>query len=126
MANTTNHPVNAGSFQKGDKRINQHGQRNKAAVAFGKSLREYIVKEGKAPLTLENGKKISKIEAVVRTIYKEAILGNMAAVTFLADRVEGKVKDELDLNANGGIQIRVIREGSNLSSAEPAPHTGTH
>jgi hypothetical protein len=92
-------------FTKGIDERRTPGGRTKAQAAFSRSLREYIVKEGKVALTLDNGKKVSKIEAVVRAIYKEAITGNMQAVNFIAERVEGKVKDELDVTHKGGVQL---------------------
>ena len=95
-------PTGKGGFQERPETRNQNGQRNKAAVSFARSLRDYIVKEGKVALKYvdDAGKahKLTKIEAVVRTVYKEAIGGNLAAVNFIADRVEGKVTDELKIS----------------------------
>lgn len=108
MANTTNHKPNSGSFQKGDDpKRNRNGQRNKAAVAFARSLREYIVKHGEAKLTLPDGKKIKRIEAVVTALYKEAILGNMTAIQFIADRVEGKITDNVSVQHGGAVNVLV-------------------
>lgn len=100
-----------GGFGDNPQNINQRGQRNKAAVSFARSLREYIVKEGKVALKYvdDSGKQhtLTKIEAVVRTVYKEAINGNLVAVNFIAERVEGKVKDQLELTGEVGIKAYV-------------------
>ena len=91
-----------GGFADNPQNRNKHGQRNKAAVSFSRSLREYIVNHGETKLTLPNGKKIKRIEAVVTAIYNEAMKGNMQAATFIAERVEGKVKDQLEVTGAEG------------------------
>ena len=98
MANRTG----KGGFADNPQNKNTHGQRNKAAVSFSRSLREYIVSHGETKLTLPDGSKIKRIEAVVMAIYNEAIKGNMQAATFIAERVEGKVKDQLEVTGAEG------------------------
>ena len=95
-------PTGKGGFQERPHTRNKHGQRNKAAVSFSRSLREYIVNHGETKLTLPNGKKIKRIEAVVTAIYNEAMKGNMQAATFIAERVEGKIKDQLEVTGAEG------------------------
>ena len=96
-----------GGFGDNPQNINQHGQRNKAAVSFARSLREYIIKEGKVSLKYVDDKtgkihKATKIETVVRAVYREAMQGNMQAVNFIAERVEGKIKDQLEVTGAEG------------------------
>ena len=65
MANHTG----KGTFQKGDdKRRNKRGQRNAAAVAFTRTLRELIVKEGERSLSVQ-GEKHKKVEWMVRQLW---------------------------------------------------------
>ena len=90
-----NKPANA--FTSGDARANTNGQRSRAAVNFSRNLRELIVTVGEEVTTLENGTRISKIEGVVRAAYKQAIAGDGAARTFIAERVEGKVALKIDV-----------------------------
>lgn len=79
---------------------NRSGQRNRAAVQFSKSLRELIVKEGESSISDKDGKRHRKIELVVRQLYNKAIAGEGWAVTFIAERVEGKVKDQMELSGS--------------------------
>lgn len=82
---------------------NNNGQRNKASVSFSKQLRQLIVEIGEEETTLPNGKKMSKIEGVVRAAYNEAIKGDAPARNFIAERVEGKAMQPLELTGpNGG------------------------
>lgn len=86
-----------------DPRRNNNGQRSAEAVAFGKSLRELIVTVGEEVTTLPDGRKISKIEGVVRAAYRQAIEGDANARSFIAERVEGKVTQPTEhTGKNGG------------------------
>jgi acid phosphatase class B len=102
-----NNPSGRGGFGDNPQNRNKRGQRNKAAVAFARSLREYIVKRGEEKITLPDGKKIKRIESVVMALYKEAIFGNMTAIQFIADRVEGKVTDSLAVQHGGAVNVLV-------------------
>lgn len=108
MARGGNHnPEGKGGFQDRPETRNNKGQRSKAAVSFARSLREYIVKHGEATVNVTvdgKPKKLKRIEAVVRAVYNEAIKGEGWAANFIADRVEGKVKDEL--NVSGGLVLK--------------------
>ena len=82
-------------FKKDDPRIWKGGQKNKAAVAFHKQLRELIVKEGekKAKGKGEKGDivNLKKVEWLVISVWQKAIAGESWAVQFIAERVEGRV-----------------------------------
>lgn len=109
-------PTGKGGFQRGDDpKRNKHGQRNKAAVSFSRSIRDLIVKHGekKRKAFDKEGNLIrtqKNIEWVVEAIYKEAISGNMVAVNFIAERVEGKITDKVEVTgANGaGVVIDLV------------------
>lgn len=89
-------------FTPGDARANLNGQRSAAAVNFSRNIRELIVTVGEEVTTLENGQRISKIEGVVRAAYKQAIAGDSAARLFIAERVEGKAAQQIDLTSSDG------------------------
>jgi hypothetical protein len=94
--NTKNHLKNAGSFKAGqvDKRRNDKGQMKAEAVALGALLKQYITNEGSKPA---GPGKQTKAEALAAKIWERAMHGEFQFVQFLADRVMGKVKDELSL-----------------------------
>lgn len=77
-------------FVSGDPRSNTSGQRNSAAVAFNKQIRQIIVEVGDETVSA-NGKVISRIEGAVRGMYQQAAKGNVPAFNALVERVEGKV-----------------------------------
>lgn len=97
-------PSGKGGFKDHPENRNQHGQRNKAAVSFSRSLRELIVAEGNKTLTLD-GKKHRKVELLIRKLWTEALSGKEWAATMIFERTEGKVKDELDVMAKGSIDV---------------------
>ena len=98
-------PPTKGGFKKGrDSRRNKHGQRNAASVAFFKQLRELIVKEGEK---LHKGKdeqgqivKLKKVEWMIKVLWQAAMKGESWAIQFIAERVEGKISQPIDLDAN--------------------------
>ena len=113
-------------FEHGtDTRRNAAGQRNKAAVSFSRSLREYIVNHGETKVTLPNGRKIKRIEAVVVAIYNEAIKGNMQAATFIAERVEGKIKDQVEVTGAEGRELFNHNVIAGLLASRPSGDTTT-
>ena len=92
-----NNPTGKGGFGERPEARNNNGQRSAVVVAFGRSLRELLVEVGEEATTLSDGRKITKIEGVVRAAYKQAIEGDAAARTFIVERVEGKVTQKLDV-----------------------------
>ena len=118
-------PTGKGGFQERPETRNKHGQRNKAAVSFSRSLREYIVNHGETKVTLPNGRKIKRIEAVVVAIYNEAIKGNMQAATFIAERVEGKIKDQVEVTGAEGRELFNHNVIAGLLASRPSGDTTT-
>lgn len=118
MANKTG----KGGFQKGeDPRRNRKGQRNREAVAFARTLRELIVKEGEKSVTDSDGKRRKKIENVVQVMYDKAMLGEAWAVQMIFERTEGKVAQpntnlNLDMSNLTMEQLERISKGEDVST----------
>jgi hypothetical protein len=92
------HRPNAGSFKKGDSRINRNGPIKTGVLAFNRNLRELIVAEGEQKHTTlvgDEGKKVKvtfkKVEWMVKVLWNAAMKGEPWAVQFIAERTEGKV-----------------------------------
>lgn len=104
MANRTGR----GQFQKGeDPRRNKAGQRNAQAVAFARSLRDLIIAEGnKAHSVTVNGRTIKgkKVDFMIRSLWSKAMAGEQWAVIFVADRTEGKVKEQVELSGTVAVK----------------------
>ena len=106
-------PRNGKGFDVRPEARNNNGQRSAAAVNFSRNIRELIVTVGEEITTLENGRRISKIEGVVRAAYNQAIAGDSAARLFIAERVEGKAAQQIDVtNSDGSLAppnaVRII------------------
>ena len=103
---------NNGQFQKGDDpRRNKKGPVSKERLAFNKSLRELLVKEGKRKQVgtigdKENPKivRLKKVEWLVKAIWQQAIKGESWAVNFIAERVEGKVTQPIE--HSGAVKLK--------------------
>lgn len=112
------HAPTKGSFQKGgDPRRNDKGQRNKEAVAFSRTLRAILVEIGEEIKEVRDdqnrlvGRK-KNVEWLARVIWREALKGKEVFVSFIADRVEGKITQPFDhsgdISVDGELTIRVI------------------
>ena len=103
-------------FVKGDPRCNRNGQISKERLEFNKSLRELLVSEGEAEWegVFNNEKiKLKKVEWLVKSVWKKAIEGESWAVNFIAERIEGKVAQNVDIDHSGSIDssmtIKVVK-----------------
>lgn len=96
--NAKKHLPNKGSFKKGkvDQRRNTSGQISKEGVALAALLKKYLIEEAsKPPRWGSNGGCKTNAQALAAQIWDEAICGKFPFVQFLADRIMGKVKDEV-------------------------------
>ena len=94
------------------------GSKSKAAVSFSKTLRALLVDEGEKTKKGKEGDsflKLKNVEWLVKSVWQKAISGESWAVSFIAERVEGKVSQQVDLdgNLNLGFQANIdaIEEG---------------
>ena len=110
--NRKNHPVNAGTFRKGDgRKRNGHGQRNAPAVAMTKSFRDVLVMIGGEALVAQlEGKPISKqkIEWLGQKLWAMALAGDIAAIRELLDRMCGKSPQPLEHTGPNGRPMVMI------------------
>lgn len=119
MANKTG----KGGFKEHPENKNKSGQRNKEAVAFTRTLRELIVKEGERSLSVQ-GEKHKKVEWMVRQLWAKAIAGEAWAVAYISDRVEGRVKSELELSGTVGIKTYAVISPDDWDTADDDSNSG--
>jgi ABC-type ATPase with predicted acetyltransferase domain len=83
-------------FKKGDPRINKNG-RGKGSVSIPDLLRRI----GNETITAKDGRKLTKLEAVMTMVYKNAIEGHAWAVEFIASYTEGKPTQKVNFEQEG-------------------------
>jgi hypothetical protein len=90
-------PRKPGTFEKNDPRINRKGR------LPGKiSIPDLLKRIGAENIKTGDGE-MQKLEVVMRKVFKYAVEGKSWAVQFIADRMEGKPAQSLELS--GGLDL---------------------
>ena len=92
-------PRRSNPFRKGpDPRRHTHGQINKKALAFNRSLRDLLIAEGLCKHTdAKTQVTLKKAEWMTKVVWGAALTGESWAVQLIWERIEGKVKDKVEI-----------------------------
>jgi len=82
---------------------NKFGTRSKRPP--GRELVEEMIRSIGDELVEKGASDTSKLEAVIRSAYINALAGKPWAVNLIMDRVAGKVTNKLDVNANQTVEF---------------------
>ena len=118
--NRKNHPENSGRFKSDDPRRHTNGTKNADVVAFGKKLQNLLAQVGEE-LTEFDGRKQTRVEWLVENIWANAMNGKQWATELIFDRIAGKPKQAIDLNANvslDSIDIVVHDDAASVSTTD--------
>lgn len=107
-------PTGKGGFQERPHDRNANGQRSSEVVAFNTTLRALIVNYGQQNSTKK--KTLKRVESMIDTLWDLAEDGEAWAVQFIAERVEGKVKDELLLNGAQKLLVEYVDRATNKTA----------
>ena len=103
-------------FKKGDPRINKTG-RGKGSIGIPDLLRRI----GKETITAKDGRKLTKIEAVMAMVYKNAIEGHAWAVEFIASYTEGKPTQKVNFEQEGQpLIVQFVKAGDAPANKSPS------
>ncbi len=93
---------NAGRFVAGESHPRQGGRKPSPRRIEG-----ILQRIGEEEL-VHQGEKITKLEAVMRAVFGYALKGQSWAVQFIAERTEGKVRDQLSLDVESREPIKLF------------------
>lgn len=101
-------------FQPGpDPRRHKGGQMNKAALSFGRQIREMLIEEGLKETTSISGQEAkTRIQRVVERVYDEAELGQPWAVQTIFERVDGKITQPIE--NTGTVPVLVLKGDASM------------
>ena len=90
----------------------------------GRNRKRYRIEHILEKIGLEevtvSGDRITKLEALMRSVYNYALKGNSWAVQFIAERTEGKVPNTIAMDESTQEPITLIR----IENARPADDNG--
>jgi hypothetical protein len=79
--------------------------RPKGRLSFGPAIEEEL----RAAIKDPNGNPIEVRQALVKTLIKEGLKGNMRALEFIIDKIDGKAKQSLQIEARENIDKEQLK-----------------
>lgn len=99
------------TFQKGDPRINRNG-RPKGSLSFATVLQQEAEKQaGKR----EDGTTVSALELITKKLVELAKNGNIMAIKEIADRLDGKARQNIEMDLDANITYHELTEEEKLA-----------
>ena len=92
-------------FDKHPENINRKGRPRKKT-----SLTDILVRHGrKRDVISEGGMKMSRKEAIAQKAWALALAGDLAAIKYIYDRIDGRPKESVDLSGDVDHTVRIDR-----------------
>ena len=106
-------------FTKGDNRASEAGKKSKRVISMSTILKKYLdnkpIKATKEQLEKTLNRKLTNknyAELIIESHMFEAVAGNVPAIKEIYDRIDGKVKQEIEVDATINIILnREVRRG---------------
>jgi len=103
-------------FKKGDPRINRSGKKIGSV-----SIPDLLRRIGNETITAKDGRKLTKLEAVMTMVYKNAVEGHAWAVEFIASYTEGKPRQPVNIEQDGQpLIVQFVKAGDAPANKTPA------
>lgn len=99
------------TFTKGDPRINRKG-RPVGSLSFATVLQQEAEKQAGVK---EDGTKVSALELITKKLVELAKAGNIMAIKEIADRLDGKARQNIEMDLDANITYYELSEEEKLA-----------